>query len=126
MRNDAPTSDCDFFDLFRLLIDPLLAADLLSGTHELFEFLNLLGKGSRDAEMRAGIPSPVPLPLLGLCSASSFLSPGRAVTATGLERSHPQEGCHHALELRPYQKAKNEGDTGKKSPSVWELLCSSG
>lgn len=78
-----PTSDCDLLDLFRFLIDPLLAADFLSGTHEFFEFLNLLSKntGSQNAEIKGASGVPCPFATFWACTLqSSFLSPGVGTT----------------------------------------------
>lgn len=55
------TSDCDLLDLLRFLVDPLLAPDFLSGTHEFFEFLDLLREEHKS--VRAEGESHLPLGL---------------------------------------------------------------
>lgn len=41
------TFDSDFLDLLGLLINPLLSPDLFCGTHQLFQFFNLLRLGRK-------------------------------------------------------------------------------
>jgi hypothetical protein len=64
-RAGGPTSDCDFLDLLRFLIDPLLTPDFLGGTHEFFEFLDLLREEHRRSVSAEGESRPS-VRLLGL------------------------------------------------------------